>query len=586
MSDDLTADEALVREACTHGRPADLHDGPSGRRPVRAGVLLGLLLGVPAVPTAPAVPGGGRPALVLRGARVTGSFDLTAVTVERPFAIEDCWFEAPVVLTDARLRGVQLSDCRVPSLEGTRTAVDGLLDLERIRSGSGIRLEGARLSGGLRLAGAELGPDGAGVALAASGLELSGPLEAAGMRAVGAVVLGGARLGGPVDLAGAAVERAGADALVLDRAVLGERLLAQRLSVEGRFRLYNASVAGSVQLSGARLDNPGGIALGAAGVSVRGGFWCGDSFAARGEVRLVGAELRANLSLRGASLDHPGGSALDLGSATVRDVDARALVVHRGGVSLRGAVVGHRLDLTGARFTSAGSAGAGSALARLDLHMLRAGEVVLQPAAPVRCTIALDHARIGHLHDGPDAWPAELVLDGLTYEALSPVLPARARLAWLALDHSGVRPQPYEQLAGSYTKVGLPVEARAVQYEKERRSNRSRSGPARAWGAVQDILVGYGYRPWRALCWLVLVVAGAGSVFSARPPTPLEPGRNLGFNGFAYALDLVLPLVDLGQDRAFVPVGTTQWLAFALVGTGWILASVIAAAVARAVARR
>ncbi|MFD7028748.1 oxidoreductase [Streptomyces sp. NPDC059917] len=550
-------------------------------------------------------PTGGRVGLVPRGARVTGSFDLTALTVDRPIVIEDCWFEAPVVLTDARLRGIRLSGCRMPRLEGDRVVVDGLLDLERIRCPSGIRLDAARLFGGLRLVGAALGPhaDGDGdaggatgagagaawdgTAWAGAGIELVGPLEAAGMRATGGVLLGGARLGAVVDLIGARIERAGADALVLDRAVLGERLLAQRLRVDGRMRLYDATVSGSVHLSGARLHNPGGIALGAAGVTVRGGFWCEESFTARGEVRLVGAELRANLSLVGASLDHPGGNALDLGNAAVGEVDARALEVHRGGVSLRGAVIRHRLDLTGARFAPPGSdpAAPPDPITPLDLRLLQAGEVALCPEAPVRCAVALDHARIGHLHDDPAAWPAELVLDGLVYEALSPVLPAARRLAWLALDGHAFRPQPYEQLAAAYARSGLPDEARAVQYAKQRRSGRARTGPARIWGAVQDALVGYGYRPWRALCWLVLVVAGCGTVFAARPPAPLEPGKGPGFNGFAYALDLVLPWVDLGQEQAFVPVGATRWLAFALIGTGWILASVIAAAVARSVAR-
>ncbi|MFJ7204410.1 hypothetical protein ACIQWR_12855 [Streptomyces sp. NPDC098789] len=573
---------------------------PDGRR-VRAEELLERIGELTDVPAGPA---GGRAGLVLRGARVTGSFDLTALSVDLPIVIEDCWFEAPVLLTDARLRGVRLSGCRMPRLEGDRAVVDGLLDLERIQCPAGIGLNGARVSGGLRLAGATLGDAGRdGTAWAGAGLELVGPLEAAGMRATGGVLLGGARLGGVVDLIGAHVERAGADALVLDRAVLGERLLAQRLRVEGRLRLYDATVSGSVHLSGARLRNPGGIALGAAGVTVRGGFWCGESFTARGEVRLVGAELRANLSLVGASLDHPGGTALDLGNAAVGDVDARALVVHRGGVSLRGAVIRHRLDLTGARFSPAGSgsgsgsgstmSGTGSATAPrdpitpLDLRMLQAGEVVLCPRAPARCAVALDHARIGHLHDDPAAWPVELVLDGLVYEALSPVLPAPRRLAWLALDRDGVRPHPYEQLAAVYARSGLPDEARAVQYAKQRRSDRARRpGPARIWGAVQDVLVGYGYRPWRALCWLVLVVVGCGTVFAADPPAPLEPGKGPGFNAFAYALDLVLPWVDLGQEQAFVPAGATRWLAFALIGTGWMLASVIAAAVARSVARR
>ena len=57
-----------------------------------------------------------------------------------------------------------------------------------------------------------------------------------------------------------------------------------------------------------------------------------------------------------------------------------------------------------------------------------------------------------------------LSIDGLTYEALEPRLPARQRLQWLARDPSGHQPRPYEQLAAHYTAIGQPAEARHVMY--------------------------------------------------------------------------------------------------------------------------
>lgn len=54
----------------------------------------------------------------------------------------------------------------------------------------------------------------------------------------------------------------------------------------------------------------------------------------------------------------------------------------------------------------------------------------------------------------------------------------------------------------------------------------------------------------------------------------------------SYALDLLLPLIDLNQERAYDPVGLYQWFSYALIAAGWILVTVIAAAVARVLARR
>ncbi|WP_192809973.1 hypothetical protein [Actinomadura rudentiformis] len=76
------------------------------------------------------------------------------------------------------------------------------------------------------------------------------------------------------------------------------------------------------------------------------------------------------------------------------------------------------------------------------------------------------------------------------------------------------------------------------------------------------------------------------AVFAAAPPEPVKRGEAPHFNPVSYALDLLLPLVDLNQERAYDPVGLYQWFSYALIAAGWILVTVIAAAVARVLARR
>jgi hypothetical protein len=49
-----------------------------------------------------------------------------------------------------------------------------------------------------------------------------------------------------------------------------------------------------------------------------------------------------------------------------------------------------------------------------------------------------------------------------------------------------------------------------------------------------------------------------------------------------YTLDLLLPIIDLGQERAFQPVG---WLAYVLILAGWLLATTIAAGLTRSLRR-
>ncbi|MFE5239690.1 MULTISPECIES: hypothetical protein [unclassified Streptomyces] len=624
---DLGAAEQRLWTAYPHGGWVDAADtaAPAGDGPapsVRAEVIRALLLGA-REPEPGQVAG-----LRLRNARITGTLDLLHATVDSAVVLEGCRFDEPPRLAQSTLRSLRVYGCRMPGFDGAGMRVEGRLDLRAGVVAGGVRLDRARIEGEVMLGGALLGEAGDGLALGGDGMTVGGGLDCGeGFVADGQVLLRGARIEGPVSLEGATVRCPGADALILDRAVVNDRILAPGLTVIGRFRMFNATIAGSIQLSGSRLSNPGGMALGAGGLSVRGAVWCSDSFAAEGEVRLIGAEMGANLTLDGAVLGNPGGSALTLDRATVTDVHATGMTVDGGHVTLVGAQIRGRLDLRRTRLGTdgedvaldaeaatvgdsilcqdmrsaaavrlCGAVVAGSVLftgARLaardhlvlDLRLIRAVELLLSPAEPIRGMVNLEHAQLGVLGDDPERWPAELGLDGLTYEALKPELPATSRLRWLARDPSGPRPQPYEQLAALYVRAGDQAEARRVLYAKERRQRRGRPPLSRTWGALQDVTVGYGYRPWRAALWLLLL-HGIGSVaYAVSPPPPLKPDETPHFNAVAYATDLLLPLVDLGQERAFNPAGCAQWLSYLLIAGGWILATTVAAGVARALSR-
>jgi hypothetical protein len=53
-----------------------------------------------------------------------------------------------------------------------------------------------------------------------------------------------------------------------------------------------------------------------------------------------------------------------------------------------------------------------------------------------------------------------------------------------------------------------------------------------------------------------------------------------------YTLDVLLPIVDFGQQSAFTPRGAQQWLGYVLIAAGWILATTVAAGIARTLRRQ
>lgn len=337
-------------------------------------------------------------------------------------------------------------------------------------------------------------------------------------------------------------------------------------------------MASDMSLEGARIDGDGQHAISADGTVIDGTLRLA-KLHARGEVTLRTARVGRRVILTGAHLENPAGTALALsGTEIASDLFCSDAVI-QGETRMAGAQVRSHLDLNRTRLINATS----TALNAIALH---AGEFSLRPAEPIQGTVDLSHARVGVLRDDPSRWPDDLDLDGLTYSALEPQLSARQRLRWLALDKCSHKLQPYEQLAAHYDGLGQPAEARLILYAKERLQRRSRNPAARAWSLLQDVTVAYGYQPWRALLWLALLLTAGSITFALRPPSPLQASAAPHFNAFIYTLDLLLPVVNLGQKYAFNPSGAEQWFAYLLTGAGWVLATTVAAGAARILSRR
>ena len=677
---DLSEPERLLWQAFAHGTWVDLRTGDPAdddpqcasrwgpERVIRAEVVRALLLG------AGETEAGRIPAVRLRGALITGRLDLMGATVAHALVCDHSCFTEKPRLVDSSVQTVRITGSLLPGLNAARMRLSGILDLRGSQIPGMIRIEQARVDGQVCLTRAEIGADGTPAAVAASGLAVQGGFDGVGLRADGPVVLENATVTGSVDLSEARITAPGQRALIMSRAAFG-RLDARAIAVEGETRMHNARIDATMVLAGARLDNPGDVALSAGGLSVAGGVFLIDNFAANGEIRLYGASLEANLTLIGAVLRNPGGTALTLDRATLSlfrgagldaegevslngariasDLDLRdarlsghagrpALaaagasvdglldlhgLVANGEVQLRTIRVGQRILLTGAKLANPGDTAlrlsraqvgadvfcqgltvtggvrvAGATIGgeldfdgarirngqdkALQARSLEANVLSLRFAEPPEGLVELNHARVRIIRDDPASWPGSLNLDGLTYDALEPQLPARRRIEWLARSPDGHSPLPYEQLAAHYTAIGQPDEARRVTYASERILRRGKAPLSRAWALLQDVTIGYGYRPWRALAWLMLLLAAGSVTFAVHPPPPLQAGNAPHFNPVIYTLDLLLPVVDLGQKHAFNPGGAEQWLSYVLIASGWLLVTTVAAGAARVLSRR
>jgi hypothetical protein len=172
----------------------------------------------------------------------------------------------------------------------------------------------------------------------------------------------------------------------------------------------------------------------------------------------------------------------------------------------------------------------------------------------------------------------------MKYETLRPPLPARERLTWLERNEDSDSPRPYEQLARQYREAGHDHDARTILLAKYRHRTRQLRFPLKLWGYLQDVTVGYGYRPLRALAWLAALTVVVGVSSAVWPPHPVT-GSVAAFNSAVYALDVVLPILDLGQEKSYSAVGFGRIVVWIAIIAGWLLTSTVIASITRSVSR-
>lgn len=461
----------------------------------------------------------------------------------------------------AYILGEETRQKRILRIEGA--CFSGALDLRRVRlEHLQLELVNCTFEGDILLTGAVI-----------ESLDLTGStmraLHADRLHVRDDFVLRGTRIG----------DTTGTPAVVVDPVSDGDRAIASRRVAEesttAPLRLIAARIGGGVVLEGATLGGPGPWALFAPRAVV------GDSLKASGLVALGALHLRDARITHSVLLDH----------ATVGGVEATSMqceggfygdwgFTSSGPVRLRGANIGlvvtfHDASLVGPAGTAVLSRLRTPRL-RMDLREAPAGEVLLRDA------------RIGSYVDSPGSWPRAggLDVEGLTYERLGSTEPVGVteRLAWLARDVSASA-SSFEQLALSYQRAGHERSARRVRRAREQRLSRQERFGGRLWGALQDVLFGYGYAPGRALLWLMLLVGAGSAWFATHRPAPANGSQRRAWDPVLFTLDLIVPFANLGHRTAWDPTGMDKSVAVILIAAGWLLATAVVAGAHRALSR-
>ncbi|MFF0753637.1 oxidoreductase [Streptomyces sp. NPDC004267] len=510
-----------------------------------------------------------------RAFRVGRTCDLREGVAERddPFAVREVWGEARSVRADV----VALLLLDGPPARAGRVAA--------------LKLRGVRITGVLNLAGGEIRPY----------------VELNGCRFDHEVVLPEAKFG-TLRMVECAIPR-----LEAARLHTAGDLHLPRCRVERGIRLTDAQIGTDLLINQIRVwPDRRGRAITADGMVVAQDFQA-ELIETYGELSLRGARVGVSLSLRGSvlrgaqqrrALNAPQLTVertLYLNAAWVYESSGNATatppygvtpaqgarrkpVECHGGVRLDDGRFGDSVDLHYARFLLDGSR-----REELSLRRIVTPELRFNGERPEEGRVVLNGAKVVTLIDLSSSWPGPggLAMGGFVYETLVPYghFPLTRRLEWVAAATPEYAPEPYERLASVLRNSGEDADAREVLLAKQRRRRETLPVGAKLWGYVQDLAVAYGYRPGRAALWMAVLWAAGTFAFSHYTPVPLKAEEAPHWSAALYALDLLLPVIDLGEVGAWRLQGFWQWASTALVLAGWVLATTVAAGASRLLRR-
>jgi hypothetical protein len=505
----------------------------------------------------------------LRGLRISGDLDLEGVTLHWPLSLDNCYLDSgkPICLDHATAQRLTLTGCLLPGLSGV---------MLRARE---VSLSDSTLSGALVMRDADI----------------TGELDCRGATLTG--------------------QDSGGDSLNARGIKVRSSLLLNRLTTAGAVRLASADITGQLNCTGATLTGQDsyGIALHAERIKVAGSVYLRNGFTAAA-VRLRGAEITGQLSCSDAKLagQDRSGTALSAESMTIGDhVFLDRGFTAAGTVQLSATRVGGSVALGPASLADDGKA--------LDMRDAQiTGNLRWKPDEQVVGKVDLQGSAVGQLEDywsigTPNGfWPVggQLRLDGFTYGRFSGEHQATVeqRLEWIRSQYQGDNPaafatQPYEQLASVYRRAGQDSHARkvAIARRADVRKYGNLNWYRRLGNWFLDWSIKYGYQSWRAGVGLITVfLIFWGLSFLAQhhhlivpvgdiPELHFVPSATRCIRGypcfypFGYAVDTVIPIINVHQADMWGPDGSSSWgWVFAVAtwiatGLGWALATLLVA---------
>ena len=542
------------------------YEWPSELRALRSRFLRTILLHEPF-----------RSAIPHRGVRISGAYfkhaiDLRDASIERPLLIENSLFKVSVLMH-------RFTTSKFVSFQGSR--FDGILDMPSAMIGGDLKMMDSKFKTMLNMKNVSVEGD---LDMSSSSLfsRFISWILAEGIEPEKSefydVYLIGAKIRGDLLMREAELRN-----VVLSEAKLGGKLWMSRSKFKGKLNMSSALIEGDVLMRGAEFKNVVEIIRAKVGGKLemfnsKFKDWLKvNSTSIEGDLLMWNSEFDKDVEMTRAKI----GRKLDMfdskfktllnmtstlieGDLIMREAEFNrpanlAFLTVSSTLNARGATLSG-LDLTGARITGELQLGASS---NKKIEWKGYKGLKRKTHAP---QMTLRNARVGTLQVTKDAWPLSLELDGFIYKRLGVdrektfIKRSDQYIEWLAKDKT-YSPQPYLHLASVLRADGHEEMADKILYENRECELRGLNLWQLRWWVLSVLKVtigyGYGWGYFQALVWVVALV-GFGAIVLFVNEESYKKGDNQRIEklGFAYSLDMLLPIIHLREEHYEVDLKT------------------------------
>lgn len=500
--------------------------------------------------------------------------------------------DGDVLARDAKFARAADSDDDALMLQGAEIRGNLLLDGSFDALGC-IWLMNANIEGGFACEGATIlnrSEDTSGQAINADGAQF-GSVLLRKVKIEGEVRFCGARIARDLDISdGASFRNELGAALMLSNAEIGGQVFGDTVKIAGMLWLQNTSIARNLDLRGAEVvhrtslsGNTYGRAIDATSITVGGGAML-QGANVKGEVFFADARIAGYFAFGGGRYINPGAWAIRapnarVGSNLTFTLPENGFAPHgqktviEGGCKLDRARIGGRLAWSQLELRGPGPDGTRGAFfsfsdaiveGAIEARALTTQQDAVIDAAGATCAALDDDVK-----NGWGAEAARLRLEGFAYGRIDADAEKwRSRLGWLKRsrrDGEKFSPQPFTHAASTYARMGRREDARRVQLAQHDLHTLAGSAGPFTWAlsSLFGVIAGYGLAPIRIVRALVLfLVIGVAGVLAMNAQGALVNTRGAACNGAVeptlYALDVALPIVDLGQESQCAPGRTAR----------------------------